>query len=310
MTAAARRPGVVPRPVVRAVLRSCARPLLGPRVPVAVQRRGLDLLSGVPRLPVGTRVSRVRLGGRPAERVELPRADTARAVLCLHGGGYVTGSPRTHRALAAHLAAATRAPVYVLDYRLAPEHPYPAALDDATDAYQALLAQGHGPQNPSLVGDSAGGGLALALALRLRARSLPPPGALALLSPWLDLTLSAPGDPHRDPLLRLSWLRWCATGYAANADPAAPELSPLFADLTGLPPMLVHVGSDEVLRPDTERLVTRAEQAGIPCQPSPPRRPLARGAPARRAHDRVDRGRARGRPLPGYRAATRPDASD
>ncbi|MFC7451237.1 alpha/beta hydrolase [Rhodococcus daqingensis] len=263
MSAATGR-GLVPRRLMRAIVRLTVRPLLTPTVPVRRQRRLLDAIGGVARLPRGTRVSTVELGGRPAERIEPPGADPTRAVLYLHGGGFTVGSRTTHRALAAHLAAAAGSPVYVLDYRLAPEHPFPAALDDATAAHDDLLRDGLDPGRVAMAGDSAGGGLAVAAAVRLRENGTPLPGALALISPWADLTLTTVRDDPRDPMLRRAWLRSCAARYSGAADPGAPELSPLFADLAGLPPMLVHAGEDEILRVDAQRLCARARAADVP----------------------------------------------
>lgn len=255
---------IVPLPVMRAVIRLAVRPILGTRVPVRLQRRLVDAVGRVARLPRGTRVSEVVLGGRPAERIAAPSADDRRAVLYLHGGGYTVGSTTTHRALATHLASAVGAPVYVLDYRLAPEHPYPAAVDDAAAGYAALLDTGVPAQRVAVAGDSAGGGLSLALMTRLRATGVPLPAALALISPWADLTLEAVRDDRRDPMLRAAWLRACAARYGAGADPRMPELSPLFADLAGLPPMMVHAANDEILRGSVEHLVTRVRTAGVP----------------------------------------------
>lgn len=257
--------GILPLPVMRAITRLAVRPVLGPTTPVRWQRGLADLLNRFPLLPRGTRVVTVNLGNRPAERVDGPGADNSRAVLYLHGGGYTVGSPTTHRALAAHLAAAVGVPVYVLDYRLAPEHPYPAAVDDAATAYRALLDTGIAPQRLTVAGDSAGGGLALALMLRLRETGIPLPAGLALISPWVDLTLDHVRDNRRDPMLRASWLRACTARYRGErTDVRTPEISPLYADLTGLPPMLVHSADDEILLADIERLVERAEAAGVP----------------------------------------------
>ena len=254
---------LLPRALMRATVRLTVRPTLGPNVPVNRQRRLLNALSRIARLPRGTRTTRITLGGCPAVRLEQPGADTTRAVLYLHGGGYTVGSPTTHRALAAHLAAATGAPVYLLDYRLTPEHPYPAAVDDAVAAYQGLLETGLDPQRLAVAGDSAGGGLTLAL--RLRGTGVPLPAALALISPWVDLALADPRvhDDRRDPLLRTAWLHACPQRYGAGADLSAPELSPLFGDLAGLPPMLVHAGSEEILLAAVERLVEQARAAEV-----------------------------------------------
>jgi monoterpene epsilon-lactone hydrolase len=151
---------------------------------------------------------------------------------------------------------------HLLDYRLAPEHPYPAAVDDAVAAYQELLDQDIPADHIVVAGDSAGGGLSLALALRVRETGLPLPRALALVSPWTDLTLEGLNDAIDDPLLSREWLRRCARDYAGS-DTERAEVSPLLADLAGLPPMLIHGASDEILIDDVERLVARARAAGV-----------------------------------------------
>jgi acetyl esterase/lipase len=263
MSVMARR-GILPRPLMRATVRLAIRPILGPTTPVRRQRRLLNLLGRIAVLPCGARVTQVSLGGRPAERLEAPGADTTRAVLYLHGGGYTVGSMITHRALAAHLAAANGAPVYLLDYRLAPEQPYPAAVDDAVAAYEALLETGIASRNLAVAGDSAGGGLTLVLMMRVRESKVPLPAGLALISPWVDLTLGNVRDDRRDAMLRTAWLRACTERYGAGVDLAAPGISPLFADLAGLPPMLVHGAGGEILLTDVERLVERARSAGVP----------------------------------------------
>lgn len=255
------------RQIMKLVIRGIVRPTLSPGVPVQRQRRVLELAARVARMPRGVRVRRISLGGCAAEQVATPGADPNRAVLYLHGGGYTVGSPATHRALAAHLSAASGMPVFVAAYRLAPEHPFPAALDDAVTAYEALLERGLPAERITVAGDSAGGGLALSLCLALRNRGMPAPAGLALLSPWLDLTLTGVHDDDRDLMLRASWLRACAERYCGG-DPArvaaagAPVLAPLSADLSGLPPMLVHAASDEILRPSIERFVARVRSSG------------------------------------------------
>ncbi len=221
--------------LLRAVLRTVVRPVLGPPVPVAVQRALLEVAAlGTP-LPKGVRVERTRLGGRPAERVAPDAADPSRRVLLLHGGAFLTGSPRTHRAFAAHLAVAAGCDVHVLDYRRAPEHRYPAAVDDAVAALDEL---GDGT---SVVGDSAGGALALLLARRRR------PAALALVSPMVDLTLESStrwqGD---DPLLRPAWLQQGVRAFGVPPQQLHAQ--------AGGPPLLVHLSEHERLRPEGERL--------------------------------------------------------
>ena len=248
----------LPLGLVRAVVHAGSRPL-GRPVPLAVQRRWLEAQSLLGRVPPGTSVLRADLGGRAAERVSAPDPDRSRAVLLLHGGAFTTCSPRTHRVFAAHLAAAAGAPVWVLDTRRAPEHPHPAAVDDADAALAALEATAR----TAVVGDSAGGAVALMLALRRRDAGRPLPVALGLVSPVCDLTLALSrtwtGD---DPLLRPSWVEDGVRAYLGVAD--AEDVSPLHADLAGLPPVLVQVSEHERLRPEGERLAARLREAGVP----------------------------------------------
>jgi epsilon-lactone hydrolase len=252
----------VPVRIMRSAVRALVRPVLGPRLPVGLQRRWLELVTGPTPLPADVEVHRGRLGGRPAERLVPRDGEPRRAVLYLHGGGFTIGSATTHRALAAHLAAATGATVHLLDYRLAPEHPFPAALDDALAAWREVTA-GAEPGTTALAGDSAGGWLALVTALRLRDAGEPLPAVLGLVSPWLDLTgASWPAD-RTDPMLRPSWLRRCAADFAPGADLTVPALAPLACDLSGLPPMVVHVGSEEILLEDSIALARGARAAGV-----------------------------------------------
>lgn len=255
---------LIPRAVMRGLVRTCVRPILSGSLPVAKQRIALDALGRVAALPAGTRITETTLGTRPADLIEVGSPATDRATLYLHGGGYTLGSRRTHRALAAHLAEATHAPVHALDYRLAPEDPYPAAVHDCVAAVTALFDSGLDPTRVALVGDSAGGGLALATAIVLRDRGGPLPGVLGLLSPWADLTLEHVESSPHDPMLRREWLESCAPAYAGTTDRADPAISPALADLAGLPPMVVHASSDEILLRDAESLVERARAAGVP----------------------------------------------
>ncbi|WP_148615983.1 alpha/beta hydrolase fold domain-containing protein [Nocardioides rubriscoriae] len=256
----------VPLPVMRSLTRAAVRPVLGTRLRPPTQRRVLDALTRLAVLPKGTTVEDALLGGGPALTIRTPLSDPDRALLYLHGGGYTVGSMVTHRAVAAHLAHHAGAVAHLLDYRLAPEHPYPAAVDDALAAYEALLARGAAPGHVVVAGDSAGGGLALALAVRLRSLGRPLPAALALISPWVDLTLDGLDETADDPLLTRAWLERCARDYAGG-DRRDPGVSPLLADpadLAGLPPLLVHGARDEILRDDTERFVAAAQAAGVP----------------------------------------------
>jgi epsilon-lactone hydrolase len=254
----------IPKSVMRAVVRYAVRPTLDPRVPAHRQRRRLDTLGRLARLPRHVRQDQVVLGSRPATRITPQGADPKRAVLYLHGGGYTVGSQTTHRALAAHLASAANVPVYLLGYRLAPEHPYPAALEDAVAAYEVLLETGIPAERLSIAGDSAGGGLAVAALGRIRGNGLPSPGAMALISPWLDLTLTEVRDTRHDPMLSVAWLRGCAASYTGTTPHDDAEVSPLFGDLAGLPPTVVHATTDEILLDDAERFVAAARAAGAP----------------------------------------------
>ncbi len=247
----------LPLPVARALVFLISRPI-GPPLPVRFQRLWLEAMSTGGILPQGTTVERVRLGGCPAERIVPAGADSRRALLLLHGGAFVIGSPRTHRVLAAHLAAAVGAPVSVLHYRRAPEHQWPAAVDDAHAAYRELSARG-----PTAVfGDSAGGALALLLALRLRDEGAALPPALALVSPATDLTLrTSAAYRGRDPVVRRTWLRQGVTSFIGDADPVA--LSPLAADLRGLPPVLLQVAAGERLEAEGLRLAERLRAADV-----------------------------------------------
>jgi len=205
----------------------------------------------------------------PAVRGEwvIPRrAAGDRVLLYLHGGAWVMGSPRTHRVLVADLARRAGVRALSIDYRLAPEHPYPAALDDAVAAYEWLLAGGIKPARIVVAGDSAGGNLALALLLRLRDAGTPLPAGAVLLSPVTDLELGGASHATRkavDPFFARADLRPFIAQYAGAHDLREPYLSPLWADLRGLSPLLIHVGDHEVLRDDAVRLGERARAAGV-----------------------------------------------
>lgn len=249
-----------PRPIVIATLAGLYGVALNRRTPVPVARWILDAGSRLARLPSGTVVHPTKLGGRPAERITVGATERPRAVLYLHGGGYTVGSLATHRSLAAHLARDAGAVVHALDYRLAPEHCYPAALDDAVAAF-VDLAKSYEPERIAIAGDSAGGGLAVAAARVLIDEHGLRPGALALLSPWID-----PADQdvsrHRDLVVNTGWGRRCAELYLGTGDPAAAGFAPARGNLAGLPPTLVHIGSREVLHRSVLRFVRAMREAG------------------------------------------------
>jgi acetyl esterase/lipase len=221
------------------------------------------------KVPADVTVSPAQLGRLPGEWLRPQGASAAGVVLYLHGGAYITGSCHTHRGLAGHLARAAASDCFLLDYRLAPEHPFPAAVDDALAAYLALQAAQ--PARPvALAGDSAGGGLALALALRLRDAGHTAPAAMALLSPWTDLALSLPTHVSKaavDPFFPdTSTLSAAAQMYAAQTPRTHPLVSPHYASLHGLPPTLIHVGEHEALLGDAQALAATMRAAGTPVQ--------------------------------------------
>lgn len=250
---------------LRALVRACVKPALSPRVSARVKRRWVRAVTSVNFTPRGGEFVPVDMGGVPAERVTVGSPGD-QVILYLHGGAYVFGSPATHRSVTGYLARDSAAAVYAPDYRLAPEHPCPAAVEDAAGAYRWLLDQGIPARRIVIAGDSAGGGLALATALRLRDDGLPLPAGLMTLSPWVDLTGSGESVARigtADPMIPIPGLHASAHAYLAGRHASDPVASPLFADLSGLPPLYIQVGSDEVLYADAERLAEHARAAGV-----------------------------------------------
>ena len=231
-------------------------------------RRARQILKPGPyKVPASIRVTPCQLGGVPGEWVEGPKQDGT-ILLYLHGGGYFGCSAATHRPITAGFALQGFR-VYAPDYRLAPENKFPAAVEDAVAVYRALLSDGHVAQSIVVAGESAGGGLALSLMLALRAGAVPLPASAALFSPWTDL--AATGDSVRTNANRCAMFSGTdvaptARYYLGDTDPRNPLASPLYADLSGLPPLLIHVGADEVLRDDSTRLAERARAAGVPVE--------------------------------------------
>ena len=229
-----------------------------------MQRRRLDQVTRGAPVPRGTTVTESMLNGVRAEVVTAGGARPERTVVHFHGGGYCVGSARMARAWAAHLSARAGCRVVLPEYRLAPEHPHPAALEDARAVMNALLSD-VAPTSVVVSGDSAGGGLALAAILSLRNGSENLPGGCILVSPWLDLSRDRRDRPdlvRRDVLLSPGWLEACAAAYAPSGR-ADPSVSPLLAAHGGLPPLLIQAGSDELLAPDAERLAASASAAGV-----------------------------------------------
>jgi epsilon-lactone hydrolase len=246
----------------------------------ALRHGQLDLETDVPtlraafdelmaRVPVAGDVQQkpTTIGGVGAVEVTIRGADAANVILYFHGGVYVIGSAATSVPLVGDLARRTGARAITLDYRLAPEHPYPAAVEDAQAAYEGLLGQGIDPGQIALAGESAGGGLALATLLALRDAGTPLPSCAFLMSPYADLTLSGDTIVERqavDPTLTPDGLRLRVPDYVAGADASDPRISPVFGDLSGLPPLLIQVGSHEILLSDALRLTARAATADVP----------------------------------------------
>jgi monoterpene epsilon-lactone hydrolase len=218
-------------------------------------------------VPDDVLVREVTAGGVPAHWLAAPGADAGRVLLFLHGGGYELGSLRSDGELAARLGRASGMRVLFPEYRLAPEHPFPAAIDDVLAAWRWLRAgQGLSASSIAVAGDSAGGGLAVALLVATRDAGEALPAAAALMSPTVDLTSSGASMTERadqDPISTPAMLRQFASGYLAGADPKTPLASPLFASLSGLPPLLVQAGTADLLLSDSERLATAAAEAGV-----------------------------------------------
>ena len=235
-------------------------------VTVADRRQGFDMLAA--KLPVAPDVmcEQVDAAGVPAAWVVAPGAASRRVLLYLHGGGYVIVSINTHRDLAGRLSRAAAARVLLIDYRLAPEYPHPAAVEDATAAYRWLLRHGAAPAHTVIAGDSAGGGLTVATLVALRDAGDKLPAAGVCISPWVDLEgigESMTAKAGVDPMVQHQGLVWFANLYLGGANPRTPLAAPLYADLHGLPPLFIHAGTAETLLDDATRLAERAKLAGV-----------------------------------------------
>jgi acetyl esterase/lipase len=216
--------------------------------------------------PADITITEVTLGGIRTERLAAPGADTSATFLYIHGGGWVGGSPATHRPLTWRLARQIGIPVHAIDYRLAPEHPYPAGLDDCVAAYRALLDSGLKASSIVVGGDSAGGNLTLALALRLKDEGVPLPAALVCLSPATDMTSSGASvtrNAKADTFFIPEIMATVASLYFPGHDPKTPYLSPLFGDMAGLPPTLFQAGDTEMLVDDSRRATEKMKAAGV-----------------------------------------------
>ncbi len=230
-------------------------------------RDGLNQLASMARLPKDVKCEPVDAGGTPAEWITTPGVVSQRVILYLHGGGYVGGSIETHRDLVARISRVSKARILIIDYRLAPEHPFPAGLEDAVAAYRWLVStEGIKPDNLIVAGDSAGGGLTVATLVKLRDEGVALPAAAICLSPWTDLANtgeSVKSKAEIDPFITPEGGELMAKLYLKDTDPRNPLASPLYASLQGLPPMFVQVGTSEILLDDSVRLAERAKAAGV-----------------------------------------------
>jgi epsilon-lactone hydrolase len=246
-----------------AILRQSAFPA---DMDVSEQRRLLRELTSAQPLPADVSVTAAALGGVPTAEITVDGIEPRHVILYFHGGVYVLGDAFQAAGLAAQIGRRTRAKVISVDYRLAPENPYPAAVDDALAAYEALLQDGAAPLDIAFAGESAGGGLAVATLVNAREHGLPLPAAAFVMSPYADLTLAGTTmDTKReaDPLLSRENLRARVPDYVAGQDAAADLISPVFADLSGLPPLIIQAGSHEVLLDDAVRLARQAATADV-----------------------------------------------
>lgn len=230
------------------------------------QREGIATMVEAATKPDGVRVSETYAGGCRAYWHDPEGAATDRVVLYLHGGGYVLGSPASHERLVGHIAKATGCRALAVDYRLAPEHPHPAAVQDATSAYRWLLAQGYRPEHIAISGDSAGGGLTLATLLSLKEHGLPQPAAAVPLSPWTDMECAGDSmetNAAADIMIQRDGVVAMAAQFLGEADPRDPLASPVNGDFRGAAPLYFQVGGDETLLDDTTRVAERARAAGV-----------------------------------------------
>ncbi|MBJ6137171.1 alpha/beta hydrolase [Marinobacter litoralis] len=247
---------------LRQIMYRCVRPLLSNGVSLDLQRKLIRQAYRTSVPPRSVRFTRDTLGHVPVLRAQA-KTCSAGTVVYLHGGGYILGSAATHKGIAGQLAKLTGCEVIIPDYRLAPEHPYPAAPDDAETVIQSLIQEGKPAEKMAIAGDSAGGGLALVLAMRLREQGHALPSSITCFSPWTDLTSQQLYAPECEPVLHGSWVFKAAKMYAASEALTNPMISPVFGDLTGLPPTLIQVGSQEILLNDATRLAESAKAADV-----------------------------------------------
>ena len=237
---------------------------LQPGATVETRRAGIESLAK--ELPKGIELEDVVVAGVPAQWVRPEGMTTSKATLLVHGGGFHVGSPLSHRDLAAHVALASHVPVLVIDYRLSPEHVFPAAFDDVKAVYRGLIADGADPSGLSVLGDSSGGGLALSALMSLKAEGVPMPAGIVTMSAWVDHTMSSESVKTRgdwDPYQSEPKMRAVSEFYRDGLAADDPRVSAIFGDATGLPPMLMQVGTNEPLFDDTNRFAEKARAAGV-----------------------------------------------
>ena len=255
----------MPGPEIQTVVEMLrnAPPMIGDPLEL---RANMAATAGAAPLPEGVDFEEVDANGVRAEWATAPGASGDRAVVYAHGGGYIMGGIETHRGVVAGISAASGARVLSVDYRLAPENPFPCAVDDVVSAVKFVVERGVDPANVGVGGDSAGGGITVATLLALRDAGGPLPAAGVCISPWADLTLSGASIQEKaaeDPMVTTELLSTCTEVYIRDGDPKAPLASPIFADLTGLPPLLIQVGTAEILLDDARRLAERAKACGV-----------------------------------------------
>ncbi|MDX1693436.1 MAG: alpha/beta hydrolase [Ketobacteraceae bacterium] len=250
--------------VNRALVQGLSGFFVDAKLPVETARRRFNGLNLVARKPQGVTLEQITMGGVPVERITPRGCTSQRHLLYFHGGAFCVGAPRTHRDLTVFLAKTLNRTVWAADYRLAPEHPFPAGAEDCLTVYREMVEQ-VGSDNIALAGDSAGGNLVLVTLMMAREAGIPMPEAGILYSPWVDLRCCSESyytQRDRDPMLTGPWLRRMREHYRNGQDVHLPLLSPLFGDLSGLPPLLLHVGRNEILLNDTLNLESRIRAQG------------------------------------------------
>jgi acetyl esterase/lipase len=235
-------------------------------VTLGERRAAVESMADRYHVPSGVSIDPVGDGPVRGEFLSPSSSVSGAVLLYVHGGAYIAGSPRSHRALAAAISESARTRTFSIEYRLAPECAYPAAVDDVVEGYSWLVEAGIRPDRIALVGDSSGGGLAVTAMLRMQKEGMALPAAAALLSPWIDLESCgdmARSSADRDPIVHAADLRHAARAYLRDETPTSPDVNPLHADLSGLPPLLIHVGTSEILLEDACRFAARAGAAGV-----------------------------------------------